>query len=146
MSLIVNASEKMDVLDHYIAWRQSHDHPQRRPGQDGPFSFCTYPFLLDARAKSKLLHMEAKLQMEQVGKIRLCILISYPFFAFLTLYTAVVTHFICILIVLGTNLECCIHSAVVHQHLMPCGMLFLPCILGCKPEAAQVFNIQGRVY
>eukprot|EP00803_Ostreobium_quekettii_P007034 evm.model.scf_2582.1 EVM.evm.TU.scf_2582.1 scf_2582:2859-15247(+) len=58
-------SEKMDVLDHYIAWRQSHDHPQRRPGQDGPFSFCSYPFLLDARAKSKLLHMEAKLQMEQ---------------------------------------------------------------------------------
>lgn len=58
-------SEKMDVLDHYIAWRQSHDHPQKRSGQDGPFSFCSYPFLLDARAKSKLLHMEAKLQMEQ---------------------------------------------------------------------------------
>ena len=62
-------SEKMDVLDHYIAWRQSHDHPQRRPGQDGPFSFCSYPFLLDARAKSKLLHMEAKLQTEQVGAV-----------------------------------------------------------------------------
>eukprot|EP00210_Caulerpa_lentillifera_P001329 g1279.t1 len=58
-------SEKMDVLDHYIAWRQSRDHPPKRAGQDGPFSFCSYPFLLDARAKGRLLHTEAKLQMEQ---------------------------------------------------------------------------------
>eukprot|EP00210_Caulerpa_lentillifera_P008643 g8243.t1 len=58
-------SDKMDVLDHYIAWRQSRDQPPKKSGQDGPFSFCSYPFLLDARAKSRLLHTEAKLQMEQ---------------------------------------------------------------------------------
>jgi ubiquitin-protein ligase E3 A len=32
---------------------------------DGPFSFCSYPFLLNPRAKSKLLHTEARSQMDQ---------------------------------------------------------------------------------
>eukprot|EP00879_Flechtneria_rotunda_P005191 GHRR01005473.1.p1 GENE.GHRR01005473.1~~GHRR01005473.1.p1 ORF type:complete len:1380 (+),score=526.24 GHRR01005473.1:240-4379(+) len=58
-------SEKMDVQDHYTAWRQTQDQPTRRHGSDGPFSFCSYPFLLDPRAKSNLLHIEARFQMEQ---------------------------------------------------------------------------------
>ncbi|GAB4814343.1 hypothetical protein N2152v2_001389 [Parachlorella kessleri] len=58
-------SEKLDVLDHYVAWRQTHDMPQHAAGTDGPFSFCSYPFLLNPRAKSKLLHTEARIQMDQ---------------------------------------------------------------------------------
>jgi hypothetical protein len=57
----------MDVQDHYTAWRQTQDQPSRRHGGDGPFSFCSYPFLLDPRAKSNLLHIEARFQMEQVS-------------------------------------------------------------------------------
>ncbi len=56
----------MDVQDHYTAWRQTQDTLSRRHGGDGPFSFCSYPFLLDPRAKSNLLHIEARFQMEQV--------------------------------------------------------------------------------
>jgi ubiquitin-protein ligase E3 A len=58
-------SEKLDVEDHYVAWRQSHDAPAAQPGSDGPFSFCSYPFLLNARAKSRLLHTEARFLMTQ---------------------------------------------------------------------------------
>jgi ubiquitin-protein ligase E3 A len=58
-------SEKLDVLDHYVAWRQTHDMPQHSSSVDGPFSFCSYPFLLNPRAKSKLLHTEARIQMDQ---------------------------------------------------------------------------------
>ncbi len=54
------------MLDHYVAWRQTHDMPQHASGTDGPFSFCSYPFLLNPRAKSKLLHTEARIQMDQV--------------------------------------------------------------------------------
>mmetsp|Transcript_26937 Transcript_26937/g.75892 ORF Transcript_26937/g.75892 Transcript_26937/m.75892 type:complete len:1891 (+) Transcript_26937:162-5834(+) len=57
-------SDKLDVLDHYIAWRQSRDTPSAGPSVDGPFSFCSYPFLLNCKAKSKLLHTEAKIRME----------------------------------------------------------------------------------
>jgi hypothetical protein len=39
--------------------------PQHAGGADGPFSFCSYPFLLNPRAKSKLLHTEARIQMDQ---------------------------------------------------------------------------------
>ena len=53
------------MLDHYVAWRQTHDMPQHATGADGPFSFCSYPFLLNPRAKSKLLHTEARIQMDQ---------------------------------------------------------------------------------
>ena len=50
--------------DHYIAWRQSHDSPATEyVDGEGPFSFCSYPFLLNPRAKSKLLHTEAKFMM-----------------------------------------------------------------------------------
>ena len=59
-------SEKLDVEDHYVAWRQAHDTPQHDPGSEGPFSFCSYPFLLSPRAKSKLLHTEARFLMTQV--------------------------------------------------------------------------------
>ncbi|KAL3132600.1 hypothetical protein ABBQ32_009129 [Trebouxia sp. C0010 RCD-2024] len=58
-------SEKLDVEDHYVAWRQTHDQPQHQFGLDGPFSFCSYPFLLNPRAKSKLLHTEARFLMTQ---------------------------------------------------------------------------------
>lgn len=58
-------SEKLDVLDHYVAWRQTHDMPRHTSSADGPFSFCSYPFLLNPRAKSKLLHTEARIQMDQ---------------------------------------------------------------------------------
>jgi len=67
-------SEKMDVQDHYSAWRQTQDAMgvgggaaggAKRAGADGPFSFCSYAFLLDPRAKSNLLHIEARFQMEQ---------------------------------------------------------------------------------
>lgn len=66
---LLAGSEKMDVQDHYTAWRQTQDQPSRRHGSDGPFSFCSYPFLLDPRAKSNLLHIEARFQMEQVGGV-----------------------------------------------------------------------------
>ncbi|MCJ1422701.1 hypothetical protein MMC29_000581 [Sticta canariensis] len=59
------ASEKLDVEDHYVAWSQTHDTPQHNFGADGPFSFCSYPFLLNPRAKSKLLHVEARFLMTQ---------------------------------------------------------------------------------
>ena len=49
-----------------MAWRQSHDSPQHTAGTDGPFSFCSFPFLLNPRAKSKLLHTEARFLMTQV--------------------------------------------------------------------------------
>lgn len=52
-----------------MAWRQSHDQPHHSYGADGPFSFCTYPFLLNPRAKSKLLHVEARIAMTKVGAL-----------------------------------------------------------------------------
>ena len=52
--------------DHYIAWRQAHDSPQHSFGSESPFSFCSFPFLLSPRAKSKLLHTEARFLMTQV--------------------------------------------------------------------------------
>ena len=61
-----HCSEKLDVEDHYVAWSQTHDQPQHAYGTDGPFSFCSYPFLLNPRAKSKLLHTEARFLMTQV--------------------------------------------------------------------------------
>jgi len=64
--LALSCSEKLDVEDHYVAWRQTHDQPQHQFGLDGPFSFCSYPFLLNPRAKSKLLHTEARFLMTQV--------------------------------------------------------------------------------
>ena len=60
-------SDKLDVLDHYVAWRQTHDMPSAAPGADGPFSFCSFPFLLNPRAKSKLLQTEARIQMDQAS-------------------------------------------------------------------------------
>jgi hypothetical protein len=54
------------VSDHYTAWRQAQNELVRQ-GSEGPFSFCSYPFLLDARAKRNLLHIEARFQMEQVS-------------------------------------------------------------------------------
>jgi hypothetical protein len=64
-------SEKLDVEDHYVAWRQTHDTPQHAyNGSDGPFSFCSYPFLLSPRAKSKLLHTEARFLMTQARRPR----------------------------------------------------------------------------
>lgn len=59
-------SEKLDVEDHYVAWRQTHDSPNHGMTVDGPFSFCSFPFLLNPRAKSKLLHTEARCLMTQV--------------------------------------------------------------------------------
>ncbi|GFR50165.1 hypothetical protein Agub_g12331, partial [Astrephomene gubernaculifera] len=59
-------SEKLDVQDHYTAWRQGQELAAGRdPPKEAPFSFCSYPFLLNARAKSHLLHLEARFQMEQ---------------------------------------------------------------------------------
>ncbi|MEW5310744.1 MAG: hypothetical protein WDW38_002511 [Sanguina aurantia] len=113
-------SEKMDVVDHYTAWRQVHEMAaetqqqptsrqhqpppppplpepplntsptrcsnssssslrfsvsqsayltdttsRRRNSTEGPFSFCSYAFLLDAQAKRNLLATEARIQMEQ---------------------------------------------------------------------------------
>eukprot|EP01025_Chloroclados_australasicus_P060238 TRINITY_DN7715_c0_g1_i4.p1 TRINITY_DN7715_c0_g1~~TRINITY_DN7715_c0_g1_i4.p1 ORF type:complete len:816 (-),score=108.71 TRINITY_DN7715_c0_g1_i4:1308-3701(-) len=59
-------SEKMDVMDHYSAWRQSKEEVKaKNKPTEGPFSFCSYPFLLDAKAKSKLLHTEARMRMQQ---------------------------------------------------------------------------------
>lgn len=49
-----------------MAWRQTHDSPNHGQAVDGPFSFCSFPFLLNPRAKSKLLHAEARCLMTQV--------------------------------------------------------------------------------
>lgn len=63
-------SEKLDVQDHYCAWRQAQELAatcsREQLPREAPFSFCSYPFLLTARAKSHLLHLEATFQMEQV--------------------------------------------------------------------------------
>ncbi|KAG2436520.1 hypothetical protein HXX76_006818 [Chlamydomonas incerta] len=59
-------SDKMDVQDHYTAWRQAQELARGRdPPADAPFSFCSYPFLLNARAKAHLLALEARFIMEQ---------------------------------------------------------------------------------
>lgn len=56
--------------DHWFAWRQTHEAGGApRPGsgalREGPFSFCSFPFLLSPRAKSRLLHTEARALMAQ---------------------------------------------------------------------------------
>ena len=53
--------------DHYIAWRQMHEQAAlaHAGAADGPFSFCSYPWLLNPRAKSRLLHTEARFVMAQ---------------------------------------------------------------------------------
>ena len=59
-------SEKMDVLQHYIVWRQN-----ATAGTRG-FSFCSFPFLLNNEAKSNLLQTEARLTMhEMIQKSRM---------------------------------------------------------------------------
>lgn len=76
----VHCSEKLDVEDHYVAWSQTHDTPQHQFGADGPFSFCSYPFLLNPRAKSKLLHTEARFLMTQArmgGPLGCCCLYAW---------------------------------------------------------------------
>ena len=50
-------SEKMDMQDHYVAWRQSQNAATCSPTGSGPFSFCSFPFLLDAKAKTRLLQV-----------------------------------------------------------------------------------------
>jgi hypothetical protein len=50
-------SDKMDMQDHYLAWRQSHNNDHRSPAGMGPFSFCSFPFLLNAKAKTRLLQV-----------------------------------------------------------------------------------------
>jgi hypothetical protein len=79
MALYCGCSEKLDVDDHYIAWRQSHDSPATEyVDGEGPFSFCSYPFLLNPRAKSKLLHTEAKFMMNHtVQQARRCAVCAY---------------------------------------------------------------------
>ncbi len=77
-------SEKLDVEDHYVAWRQTHDSPQHAMGVDGPFSFCSYPFLLNPRAKSKLLQTEARFLMSQVSA--LCHAILFLLLSILSLH------------------------------------------------------------
>lgn len=56
-----------------MAWSQTHDTPQHNYGADGPFSFCSYPFLLNPRAKSKLLHVEARFLMTQACLPSMCL-------------------------------------------------------------------------
>ena len=53
-----------------MAWRQTQDSPGlgrhgAAPTGEGPFSFCSYAWLLNARAKSRLLHTEARNTMAQ---------------------------------------------------------------------------------
>ena len=55
-------SDKLDVMDHYLAWRQQEISPSMK---EAPFSFCEFPFLLSAQAKSRLLQAEAKLSMDE---------------------------------------------------------------------------------
>lgn len=55
-------SEHMDVQDHYKAWRRHGTH--RGSGQVD-FSFCDFPFLLNSSAKSKVLRIEAQMQMAE---------------------------------------------------------------------------------
>lgn len=47
----------LGVQDHYLAWRQSHNNDHRSPAGMGPFSFCSFPFLLNAKAKTRLLQV-----------------------------------------------------------------------------------------
>lgn len=76
-------SEKLDVEDHYIAWRQMHEQAALAHGNaaDGPFSFCSYPWLLNPRAKSRLLHTEARFVMAQTvqqvwPRVQLCLAVQ----------------------------------------------------------------------
>ena len=50
-------SDKMDMQDHYLARCQSHNNDHRSPAGMGPFSFCSFPFLLNAKAKTRLLQV-----------------------------------------------------------------------------------------
>jgi hypothetical protein len=48
------------MQDHYLAWRQSHNNDHRSPAGMGPFSFCSFPFLLNAKAKTRLLQARTR--------------------------------------------------------------------------------------
>ena len=50
-----------------MAWRQTHDSPNHGMTVDGPFSFCSFPFLLNPRPSQMLLHTEARCLMTQVN-------------------------------------------------------------------------------
>lgn len=57
-------SDRLDAGDHYMTWREA----KWKISEDanGPFSFCQYPFLLNAGAKSRLFQVECRLNMRQV--------------------------------------------------------------------------------
>eukprot|EP00889_Picochlorum_renovo_P001482 jgi/Picre1/28512/NNA_003916.t1 len=64
---VMNAIKVLALVEeaNQLGRLQTHDMPRHTQTSDGPFSFCSYPFLLNPRAKSKLLHTEARIQMDQ---------------------------------------------------------------------------------
>lgn len=53
----VISSTRINLQDDYRRWKTAHRSPRRT------FTFCHYPFLFDAAAKSRLLHFDAQIQM-----------------------------------------------------------------------------------
>lgn len=71
---IPEIAEKIDIRNDYLNWMNNKLRPALRTGS--PISFCEYPFLFDAQAKTLLLRCDATRQMQ--GAIREAVLNSNP--------------------------------------------------------------------
>lgn len=67
-------AEKIDIRSDYLNWINSKIRPHMR--RDNPISFCEYPFLFDAQAKTLLLRSDATRQMQ--GAIQEAVVNSNP--------------------------------------------------------------------
>ncbi|KAK8730688.1 hypothetical protein OTU49_007871 [Cherax quadricarinatus] len=70
---IPEIGEKIDIRSDYFNWISSKIRPIR---PDSPVSFCEYPFLFDAQAKTLLLRADATRQMQ--GAIQEAVINSNP--------------------------------------------------------------------
>ncbi|XP_045600512.2 LOW QUALITY PROTEIN: probable E3 ubiquitin-protein ligase HERC4 [Procambarus clarkii] len=71
---IPEIGEKIDIRTDYLNWISSKIRPVARA--DSPISFCEYPFLFDAQAKTLLLRADATRQMQ--GAIQEAVINSNP--------------------------------------------------------------------
>ncbi|XRB21254.1 HECT domain-containing protein [Pseudoscourfieldia marina] len=62
-------SEKINVKDDYLIWRDSEESAEDEGGASGgsrvPFTFCRFPFLLNTTTKRRILEMESKVRMSE---------------------------------------------------------------------------------
>ncbi|KAG0730195.1 putative E3 ubiquitin-protein ligase HERC3 [Chionoecetes opilio] len=71
---IPEIAERIDIRNDYLNWLNNKMRPC--VAKDSPISFCEYPFLFDAQAKTLLLRSDATRQMQ--GAIREAVLNSNP--------------------------------------------------------------------